>query len=109
MAANVVWQSGLLINSWHITLPRATNLQVPPAELVLESTHEPSLFKRYISAEGDLKHIRHGRRHLDLSQHRWDLLWILRRHWHLIRSPSRDPLFFAGTKIPGLAKQAIRG
>ena len=82
---------------------------MPPAELVLESTDEPSLLKRYTLAEGDLKHIRHGRRHLDLSQHRWDLLWILRRHWNLIRSPSPDPLSFAGTKIPGLAKQAISG
>ena len=86
----------------HILTERLRLLALP--------TDEPSLLEHYTLAEDDLEHIRHGRRPPR------SVSAPLRSAPVCTSALASDPpssmrfsLSFAGTKIPGLVKQAIRG
>ena len=86
----------------HILTKRQRLLALP--------TDEPSLLEHYTLAEDDLEHIRHRRRPPR------SVSAPLRSAPVCTSALASDPpssmrfsLSFAGTKIPGLVKQAIRG
>ena len=63
----------------HILTERQRLLALP--------TDEPSLLEHYTLAEETWNTSAMAAGHLDLSQHRYDLLRFVPLHWHLIRPP----------------------